>query len=59
MAISVRDIDDEYVVKNYLIINALFLIAFVLIGKFFPVLIKISDTHYSLKEGVDVVSHCI
>ncbi|QQQ86115.1 polysaccharide polymerase [Peptacetobacter hiranonis] len=58
LAIIVRDIDDEYVVKNYLIINALFIIAFVLIGNFLPDLIKISDTHYRLKDGVYVVRNC-
>lgn len=58
LAISVRDIDDEYVVKNYLIINALFIIAFVLIGNFLPDLIKISDTHYRLKDGIYIVRNC-
>lgn len=58
LAISVRDIDDEYVVKNYLIINVLFIIAFVLIGNFLPDLIKISDTHYRFKDGIYIVRNC-
>ena len=58
LAISVRDIDDEYVVKNYLIINAIFIIAFILIGNFLPDLIKISDTHYRFKDGIYIVRNC-
>lgn len=58
LAISVRDLDDRYVVKNYLIINALFIIAFIIIGNFLPDLIKISDTHYRFKDGIYIVRNC-
>lgn len=58
LAISIRDIDDKYVVKNYLIINAFFIITFVLIGNFLPELIKISDVHYRFKDGIYVARNC-
>lgn len=58
LAITIKDIDDKYVVKNYLIINALFIIAFILIGNFLPDLIKISDTHYRFKDGIYIVRNC-
>lgn len=58
LAISIKDIDDRYVVKNYLIMNAMFIIAFVLIGNFLPDLIKISDLHYRLKDGIYVARNC-
>ncbi|WP_300282800.1 polysaccharide polymerase [Peptacetobacter sp.] len=55
VAISIRDIDDEYIVKNYLIMNILFIIAFVIIGNVLPDIIKISEQHYRIQNGISTV----
>lgn len=54
VAISIRDIDDNYIVKNYLFMNILFIILFVLIGNILPDIVKISDLHYRIKDGVSI-----
>lgn len=58
LSISIKNIDDEYVVKNYLIMNAIFLIIVVLIGNYLPDMIKISEVHYRLKDGIYIERNC-
>lgn len=48
LAISVRDIDDNYIVKSYLLMNLAFIIFCILLGNIFPYIAQVPETHYRL-----------
>lgn len=54
LAISVRDIDDKYVVKSYMVLNLLFIFACMLIGNLMPYIAQVPEVHYRVIEGAYV-----
>ncbi|WP_257430976.1 polysaccharide polymerase [Metaclostridioides mangenotii] len=55
LAISIRDIDDKYVVKSYLIMTLVFMIGCMLLSNLFPYITQVEETHYRLVKGVYVL----
>ncbi len=53
LAVAAKRIDDKYIVKNYLIISVLFLIAAILIFNLFPWLEGNQEVHYRYIEKID------
>lgn len=48
LSISILDIEDKYVVKNYLILTCIFMIFSIILGIFTPEVIQTSNMHYRL-----------
>lgn len=55
LSISIIDINDDYVVKSYMIITSIFIICSVLFGTFAPDYVRASETHYRV-IGSDYVA---
>ena len=53
LAVAAKRIDDKYIVKNYLIISAVFLIAVILIFNLFPWLEANQEVHYRYIKDTD------
>lgn len=51
LSISISDIEDEYVVKNYMLFTAMFVIVCMVIGNIMTDISKIPEMHYRLIEG--------
>ena len=51
LAISIRDIDDEYVVKSYMLLNLIFIFGCMLIGNLMPHIAQVPEIHYRIKQG--------
>lgn len=51
LAISIRDIDDKYVVKSYMVLNILFIIGSMMIGNLMPYITQVPEVHYRIIEG--------
>lgn len=48
LAISIRDIDDQYVVKSYLIMTLLFVIGCMMLSNLVPYVTQVEESHYRL-----------
>lgn len=55
LSISIIDINDDYVVKSYMIITSIFIISSILFGTFAPDYVRASETHYRV-IGSDYVA---
>ncbi|MGX4598597.1 polysaccharide polymerase [Faecalimicrobium sp. JNUCC 81] len=55
LAVSAKQIDDKYIVKNYLIISACFLIGAILLFNLFPSLEFNQEVHYRYIKKIDVL----
>lgn len=55
LAVSAKQIDDKYIVKNYLIISACFLIGAILLFNLFPSLEFNQEVHYRYIKKLDVL----
>lgn len=51
LSISIRDINDKYVVKSYMILNLMFILACMLLGSLAQHIAQIPEVHYRLIEG--------
>lgn len=55
LAVSAKQIDDKFIVKNYLIISACFLMVTILLFNLFPSLIFNQEVHYRYIEKIDML----
>ncbi len=55
LAVSAKQIDDKFIVKNYLIISACFLMVAILLFNLFPSLIFNQEVHYRYIEKIDML----
>ncbi|WP_038298947.1 hypothetical protein [Metaclostridioides mangenotii] len=55
LAISVRDIEDKYVVKSYFLMSLVFIIVCMVMSNFLPFLTQIEESHYRLVRGAYVI----
>lgn len=51
LAISVRDIDDKYVVKSYMLLTAIFIIGSILMGNLLTDIAQVPEVHYRIVNG--------
>lgn len=51
LAISIRDIEDKYVVKSYMIISVVFIIGSILLGNLMTDIAQVPEVHYRIVNG--------
>ncbi|MGL6107512.1 polysaccharide polymerase [Romboutsia sp.] len=52
LAISVRDINDSYVVKSYMLLNVAFIIGCILMGNLLTDIAQVPEVHYRFERGM-------
>lgn len=55
LAISIRDIEDKYVVKSYFLISLAFIIVCMTMSNFLPFVTQVEESHYRLVRGAYVI----
>ncbi len=55
LAISVRDVDDKYVVKSYFFMSLVFIIACMMMSNFLPFITQVEESHYRFVRGAYVI----
>lgn len=51
LAIAIKNIEDDYVVKSYLVLNLIFIIGSIIIGNLMPHIAPVPEVHYRIVEG--------
>ncbi|GAA3660155.1 hypothetical protein [Asaccharospora irregularis] len=51
LAIAIKNIEDDYVVKSYIILNLIFIVGSIIIGNLMPHIAPIPEAHYRIVEG--------
>ncbi|MEG1311645.1 MAG: polysaccharide polymerase, partial [Romboutsia sp.] len=51
LAISIRDINDKYVVKSYMLLSAIFMIGCILMGNLMTDIAQVPEVHYRFIDG--------
>lgn len=55
LAISIRDIEDKYVVKSYFLLSLAFIIICMMMSNFLPFITQVEESHYRLVGGSYVI----
>lgn len=51
LSIAVKEIEDDYVVKSYILLNLIFIVTCILIGNLMPYVAQVPEVHYRIIDG--------